>query len=138
VREGALSASEEGDEILLPGMQAEGSSGAIVSWPPLPRPEGREATEEMQTGHLAPLLRAENELLRAEVARLTRKTCPGCKIRKYVIENAALRQALRDYASHQSWRCEYRKRYGKCVCGLDDFLISQNLEPVSPDDPEAK
>lgn len=57
-------------------------------------------------------------------------------------ENEDLRQALQDYAGHQSWRCEYRTRYRtryqKCECGLDDLMRELGLPLVPPDDPEAK
>lgn len=46
--------------------------------------------------------------------------------------------ALRDYAQHASWRCEYRSRYGKCICGLDDAMERFGLPPVGVIDPEAK
>ena len=53
-------------------------------------------------------------------------------------ENARLREGLREYAQHAAWRCEYRSRYGACLCGLDDFMVGIGLEPVPVDDPEAR
>lgn len=49
-----------------------------------------------------------------------------------------LQNALADYADHQSWRCNYRSRYGKCMCGLDELLASYGLPAVPPNDPEAE
>lgn len=45
--------------------------------------------------------------------------------------------ALPEYASHQSWRCEYRTRYGECYCGLDDVMDALGMDRVPPDDPES-
>ncbi len=53
-------------------------------------------------------------------------------------EIETLGDAFNEYSAHQSWRCQYRSRYGKCVCGLDDFVAAYGLEPVPVDDPEAK
>ncbi len=49
-----------------------------------------------------------------------------------------MEEALREYASHQAWRCEYRTRYEACQCGLDDTLAKLGLPPVPVDDPEAR
>jgi hypothetical protein len=49
----------------------------------------------------------------------------------------ALENALRDYAGHQAWRCEYRSRYGACQCGLDETLEKLGLPPVPVNDPES-
>ena len=42
-----------------------------------------------------------------------------------------------EYASHQAWRCDYRTRYGKCMCGLDDLCDELGIERIPPNDPEA-
>jgi hypothetical protein len=44
---------------------------------------------------------------------------------------------ITDYAAHASWRCDYRKRYGECHCGLDDLCDRLGIERVPPNDPEA-
>lgn len=49
---------------------------------------------------------------------------------------AALREALEEYAEHISWRCQYRSRYGKCLCGLDETMASLGLPPVAVNDIE--
>lgn len=53
-------------------------------------------------------------------------------------ENEDLRQALQDYAAHSAWRCEYRTRYEKCQCGLDDLMTELGLPLIPPNDPEAR
>lgn len=45
--------------------------------------------------------------------------------------------ALVDYIAHQSWRCDYRTRYGECCCGLDEITAALGIDPVPPDDPES-
>lgn len=42
---------------------------------------------------------------------------------------------LAEYASHSAWRCEYRTRYKKCVCGLDDLMARIGLPAVPVADP---
>lgn len=53
-------------------------------------------------------------------------------------ERDTLREAFEEYANHTSWRCQYRSRYGSCLCGLDDLMVSFGLATVPPDDPEAR
>lgn len=53
------------------------------------------------------------------------------------MERDELLEAFRDYASHQSWRCDYRTRYGECMCGLDDLCDKLGIDRVPPNDPEA-
>ena len=48
-----------------------------------------------------------------------------------------LRKGFNEFADHQAWRCRYRSRYGKCLCGLDDFTEAHGLDTVTVDDPEA-
>lgn len=52
-------------------------------------------------------------------------------------ENKRLREVLTEYADHISWRCSYRTRYGKCVCGLDEKMAEFGMPPVLVHDPEA-
>lgn len=42
------------------------------------------------------------------------------------------------YLAHQSWRCQYRTRYGACQCGLDDLTDRLGLPRVTVDDPESR
>lgn len=57
--------------------------------------------------------------------------------RELLTEIDRLREALREYADHQSWRCQYRNRYDECQCGLDETMVSLGLDPVPVTDPEA-
>lgn len=54
-----------------------------------------------------------------------------------IVEIKRLRDAFLDYAGHQSWRCDYRERYEKCRCGLDELMNGMDLERIAPNDPEA-
>jgi hypothetical protein len=44
---------------------------------------------------------------------------------------------LVEFLAHQSWRCQYRTRYGVCQCGLDDLTDRLGLPRVAVDDPES-
>ena len=48
-----------------------------------------------------------------------------------------LRLIAVEYAEHGQWRCQYRTRYGRCLCGLDDLLADLGLPPAAFHDPEA-
>lgn len=50
----------------------------------------------------------------------------------------ALSEIVQEYVEHGSWRCQYRTRYGSCMCGLDERLAALGLPPCGYDDPEAK
>jgi hypothetical protein len=69
---------------------------------------------------------------------LTELACARAALNDALLQVSVLKRALLDYADHQSWRCQYRTRYKRCVCGLDELMASLGLEPVAVADPEAK
>ena len=65
----------------------------------------------------------------------------AAEIARLYAENALLREAVRDYAQHTSWRCEHRPHYYfasgvnrdqeiGCPCGLDRTLRELGLPDV--------
>lgn len=69
---------------------------------------------------------------------LRRLTEPGRAPHGLMLEPEQLKLLLDlcEYAQHDAWRCHYRTRYGRCVCGLDELCDQVGLERRPPNDPE--
>lgn len=46
-------------------------------------------------------------------------------------------EEMQEYLAHGMWRCDYRTRYGRCMCGLDALCKRFGIPPIPPNDPEA-
>ena len=81
---------------------------------------------------------AENQKLREALNAEVRVHHGTMKARhKAEAENQQLREIVENFTEHQSWRCQYRTRYEKCLCGLDEQLAALGLPPCDFHDPEA-
>ena len=82
------------------------------------------------------------------IVKLTKATELACGYPSVVIDRAEahalltererLYEIVKEWGEHASWRCQYRLRYKKCCCGLDERLIVLGLPPLEVIDPEAE
>jgi hypothetical protein len=84
-------------------------------------------------------LKAERDALQAEVERVQRDADVAWQLQGEAQARVEqLEQALREYAEHQSWRCQYAdKQYylvhsppvDDCACGFDKTMRELGLHP---------